>query len=120
MTINTTQSNIAVLTGSTTVTINEGATELNLSQDINYPSGFGEDNCAVISIGLKNTTYSDKGVSFGTLSEYDSLAHLSSGIGKSVNLKSGALTLRAYFNFNASHSAQTLTFEYKIVLIKIS
>ena len=48
--INTTQSNIAILTGSTVVNASSSKTVT-----INYPSGYTESNCIPVAFALKST-----------------------------------------------------------------
>lgn len=108
VTINTTQSNIAVLSGSFDV---EATTYGKTT--INYPSGFTVDNCVLISLGIY--AYTKNGYNYyGQMSEFTSDIGYSS-LNRKINLDSTGIILQAE---NKATSSKTIT--YKIVLMKIS
>lgn len=100
--IATTQANIAILTGDITLESSGG------SATINYPSGFTKDNCIIIACGI---TYNSAGYrAFGTVQ-----ASVSTG----ARLSSSSITVCCY-PVQASTGSPTGTFNYKLVLMKIS
>ena len=122
VTMTTTQSNISVLTGQLTYGCNAGGTYLSGSKTISYPSGYNKSNCIVLSIGTyqQNASY---GYSFGTLASSDySVAWLMTSIGKSVTLNDSSIKLDLFYGGSDStwSEAQSITVNYKIVLMKIS
>ena len=114
------QGDFAVISGSSVCQISEGATYLSFTEDINYPTGFTVDNTVIISIGIKNAGQQLFSYSFGTLSDTSSTGYVSSSFGKSVILNSDNIQLKCYYNFGASHTATNITYNYKIVLMKVS
>ena len=116
--ITTTQANIAVLTGTITGTANNSSSEQG-NININYPTGFNSNNCVVIAIGLSrkddNTPFN-----YGVLSASDSaIARVAGAIGRTVQLGADNMTLRTYFYFGSPQN-ESVTYNYKIVLMKIS
>lgn len=108
------------LIGNFDVTVNQGDTEMYAQHHISYPTGFNKNNCVVIACGIYNTTYTNKGLSFGTLSsEGFSASPVKDAYGKSVQLLDEDINLSIYMNYNASHQLQTYPFAYKITLMKI-
>lgn len=116
ITINTTQSNIAVITGNMDLDANsssmaaEGYCTFTQVDNINYPNGFSKDNCVVISYARKGV----KGFGYGW-NNYPNSADLFTGslpitirLDDKISISAG----------NLSVNAQTIT--YKIVLMKIS
>lgn len=125
VTITTKQANIAVLTGSATA---EGSTTeiINYATaDINYPSGFNRNNCIVLAFAL-TTSNSNVGDNYNGFlarlnidnnfyligSSIDSVRYSQS---RSINLTDSAISIRI---MNVTNSSKT--FNYKIVLMKIS
>lgn len=98
--INTTQSNIAVLTGNVTLTNGTGST------NVNYPSGFTKSNCILISSGC----------------QYNSAGWWLFGNGQGI--LSGARMTDSTVTFNVSTVENGVgpsgTYPFKIVLMKIS
>lgn len=108
------------LIGNFDVTVNQGDTEMYAQHHISYPTGFNKNNCVVIACGIYNTTYTNKGLSFGTLSsEGFSASPVKDAYGKSVQLLDEDINLSIYMNYNASHQLQTYPFAYKITLMKL-
>lgn len=100
--ISTTQANITVLTGKITLESSGG------SANVNYPTGFTKDNCIVVACGI---TYNSAGYrAFGTVQ-----ASVSTG----ARLNSSSITVCCY-PVQASTGSPTGTFNYKLVLMKIS
>lgn len=108
VTINTTQANIAILTGTVTIAASSGEVGVTL----NYPDGFTKDNCVVISFG----SYYDvnKGYAFGFHSN-SSAGMLRGTNDRDVFLNSSGIQI--WYN-NVSTSAIKLN--YKIILMKVS
>lgn len=68
VTINTTQDNIAVITGSMTLEANSQSnlgsnSEQQTNLKINFPTGFNKDNCVCLAFGMKS--YAEKNYSYG-------------------------------------------------------
>lgn len=98
----TTNDKFKVLTGSITLTNTGGST------NVDYPSGFTKDNCIVIACGI---TYNSAGYrAFGTVQ-----AAVSTG----ARLNSSSITVGC-FPIQSATSSPTGTFDYKLVLMKIS
>jgi len=107
ITINTTQSNIAVLTGTGTI----GADTTGTLATLNYPTGFTKDNCIVISCGLKINGGS-RGFAFG----YDSDEVF--GMALCTSDKSIELSDNIRLSYkNKATSSKVIA--YKIVLMKV-
>lgn len=93
---------IAVLTGDITLETSGGST------NVNYPTGFTKDNCIVVACGI---TYNSQGYrAFGTVQ-----ASVSTG----ARLNSSSITVCCY-PLQASTGGPTGTYNYKLVLMKIS
>lgn len=107
ITINTTQSNIAVLTGSTVVNASSSKTVT-----INYPSGYTESNCIPIAFALKSTA---KGYNYFGAYKYSSDL-MFNAFTRRLNLESSNISVY----IENPTSDQDLTINYKIVLMKIS
>lgn len=72
VTINTTQSNIAVLTGTVNLSAGEGPENASFNTfDLNFPTGFTKDNCVCLSIGIKISPYDDTGYSYEAIDHND-------------------------------------------------
>lgn len=106
VTIQTEQSNIAVLTGSITIEASGS-----LTKDISYPSGFNMDNSIVISGALMGN--SGKGYNYyGTYT--NSGDGLNSAYTRRINLAPENVVL-----YVKNPNSSSLTVNYKIVLMKI-
>ena len=118
VTINTTQSNIAVLTGSLTVTksSNPGNSYNQTVKNINYPSGFNKDNSVVIAFGSTIDTKT-KGYSYDASVNiaFTSAAVNTGNIPREVQLNNANIRLFFY-----SLSTNDLIINYKIILLKVS
>lgn len=116
MNIVTTQANISVLTGTITTTAATGTDTVINTKKIDFPSGFTKDNSVVISIGLYMGTTT--GYAFETIDPKDPRTWLRSGIGHMVT-----------YNVNSDNKinliletpfTESYTYNYKIVLLKVS
>ena len=120
----TTKEDFAILTGTLNMITEQGSEYSRGSVDISYPSGFNKDNCVVISIGLNRNTNTASKYAFGTEStEGYSAVKVRGTMGRSVALRSDKMTLYGYFAFGGdltASSASTETYNYVIVLMKIS
>lgn len=115
-----TNDNFAVIMGSITATTEEGAEDFTAHTNVNYPAGFSKDNCIVLAIGTNYDNNDSYTYSFGTLASADSpTALVRAAIGKSATLREDNIQLSIYFNYNASASASTHIYPYKLVLMKI-
>lgn len=118
VTINTTQSNIAVLTGSVSVTKSDdpGTTHKQTLKTINYPSGYNKDNCVVIAFGTTVDT-TTKGYSYegGENSAVVSAAFVTGNYPRTIQLNNTNIRM-ALYNIGSS----TNTIYYKVVLLKVS
>lgn len=117
VTINTTQANVAVLTGNLTATksANPGESFKQTQKTINYPSGYTKDNSVCIMFAT-STDVSSRGYSCeGSENVAAVSAGLYSGnIPRRINLGSSNITIALY-----NTSSSDLTIYYKIVLMKI-
>lgn len=113
ITINTIQSNISILTG--TITMPEtNSNTLQGSVDINYPSGFTNTNCVVISVMSHNTIHTDW---WGTPRYHAHSSSVTTGNGDTcVILKPNNITVHSY-KANNEEARKDVTF--KIVLMKV-
>lgn len=122
VTITTRQDNIAVLTGTITA---DGSSNY-ATKSINYPAGFSNSNCVVLSVMLElqnNVTI------WGYGTTYTSSSIMGGAISKMVSLRDGDILLgirRIHMlkdeNNNITEIMDTLnneTHSYKIVLMKI-
>lgn len=99
ITITTTQANIAVLTG--TITLSEGSGSI----DVTYPSGYTKDNCIAIAMGMD--------IFNNTISFYSaSSSHIFE-----VRLKSTNISVRCT---SLDGVGTSTTKNYKVVLMKVS
>lgn len=106
VTINTTPSNISVLTGNKTITAESTA---NIS--INYPSGFSKENCIPIACGIR--VVGNQGYEF--VGEYrDAMSIYWNGYTKYLNLLSDNINLHI-----SNPQTNSVIYYYKIVLMKI-
>lgn len=98
--------NFAVITGTLTVNAKSGA-----NKSINYPSGFNEENCVSIVCGIKTGT-----MGFNYVGKYDDAMDLYwNGYKRTLTLGGQNITLR----IDNPDTNNTVTFSYKIVLMKI-
>lgn len=116
VTINTTQENIAVLTGS--VKLAAASSSDNAKQTtwtLNFPSGFNKDNSICVAFGIKTNTKS--GFAYG-LSESVSTRMFLGTYFKSVQVGYSSDTSKIFCEaYNPATSERTI--DYKIVLMKI-
>lgn len=100
MTINADLSNVAILTGTITVTNGEGKT------NVNYPTGYNNSNCVVIAAGVSNGTTTSGIYIFGTASKRTT----------------GAMLYQNYIKLSTAsldNVGPTGSLNYKIMLMKI-
>lgn len=125
ITINTSQNNIALISGTIKLKANtsEKATEnmcTYTDKAINYPSGFSVNNCVVISYGRQNN--SNYGYAYGWDNYLNSMDHLIGILPMKINLYGSSTT--EYSNKIRLQMGNLTTKEveisYKIVLMKIS
>lgn len=119
--INTTQSNIAVLTGRLNIVMEQGQKQISDGQvEINFPTGFNKDNTIIISIGVKNINNNFWG--YGSITEYAG-SYNASLIEKGVTFRANDMLLHLQcdgLNLGGNATAtRTDTYEYKIVLMKV-
>lgn len=107
ITITTTQNNIFVLSGTLYVEKTSGA-----NATINYPSGFNANNCVALSCGIK---YSVKGFNYVGVYQ-DSMDMLLNAFKRTLTLTPDNIILR----IDNPATDKGYTFNYKIVLLKIS
>lgn len=123
--INTTQNNIAIITG--TLKLKANTSELAIENrctytdiKINYPNGFAADNCVVISYGRQNN--SNFGYAYGWDNYIDSMDSLLGIVPMRINLYGDSTT--EYANKIRLQIGNLTTNEvsvpYKIVLMKIN
>lgn len=116
--INTIQNNIAILTGSLTVTKSSdpGNSYNQTVKNINYPSGFNKDNSVVIAFGSTRNTET-KGYSYDASVNiaFTSPALNTGNIPREVQLNNANIKLCFY-----SLSSDDLIINYKIILLKVS
>ncbi len=117
ITINTTQNNIAVITGK----INLAATEPNsevitqTTWTIDFPAGFNKDNCVCLSFGGR--MHDNRGFCYGTGNE-DVIGLAIGDIPKSIVLGHASDTSKIWMQaYNIANSEQV--YEYRIVLMKL-
>jgi hypothetical protein len=107
VTINTTQSNIAVFSGSTTI---EASANGKITKD--YPTGFNSENCVAIACGIR--VVEKKGYEYaGNFATSADL--LDNAYKRRVNLNSSNIVLSI-----ENALTESKTFYYKLVLMKIS
>lgn len=99
----------ATITG--TVSIEAGSS---VSVNIEYPTGFTNDNTVVLSIGSRRSGI-DKNYTYGYYGKTSSAAMINGGIERTVTTDEDNLVFLAV---NPS-TGSTLDFDYKIVLMKI-
>ena len=99
VTITTTQANIAILTG--TISLSNGSGNV----EVNYPSGYTKDNCVVIAVGMDIFT--------NTISYYSaSTSHIFE-----VRLKGSKISVECE---SLDGVGSSTTKNYKVVLMKVS
>lgn len=112
VTINTTQANIAVLTG--TIQMPEaGSSILNGETSVSYPSGFNKDNCCVLSIMSHNSVTTI----WSTPTMPDSLSIILGNGNLMASLEGSEIKVRAE-KMASTQNRSDITF--KLVLMKIS
>lgn len=117
--INTTQSNIAVLTGSVSVkkSNDPGNTFEQTQKTLNYPDGFTKDNSVIISYGASRDP-ANKGYSFfngSAIVGSNSYGWSTGQFPNDFSLRPNDILMNFYSGFN-----QDVTVYYKLVLMKIS
>ena len=110
--------NIVVIKGIKNITIEENQS-LDYTFEVNYPEGFSKDSI-VLAFGTKRLDES-KGYSYGTRgTEKVPGAFVSTAFGKSVTLLSDRMIADFYYSYDgASHSKESYSIEYEIVLMKV-
>lgn len=99
--INTTQSNIKVLSGSVNLTNGSGMA------DLEYPSGYNSSNCVPISIGCTRSSSSN----------YYEFGHVASSFILGAYLNPTKIQVKS---FSPNNVGPTGNIPYKLVLMKIS
>ncbi len=118
VTINTTQANIAIISGNATLNANTNDNALEnrctmTDVSLKYPAGFSMNNCVVISVGIN---YSSKGYyDFGWTNYLNTLQFARGLLPYEVALKDTGINL-SIGNLMTSEN----TVNYKIILMKIS
>lgn len=120
VTITTTQANIAVLTGSMT-----GTGSKSLKKDINFPTGFNNNNCVILSAMLQNSSTQNGTWGIGTTN--DAASFVRGTINNCVYINNSGIHIDTKNILLSEDSypyipdiASTVTFNYKIVLMKVS
>lgn len=121
--ITTKQANIAVLTGTIDIKWNKGYEQVLFGQKtLSYPSGFNVNNTAVISIGTENSTHTNQ-MGFGSITN-EAVSINAGTIETAVTLQANQMILFARSDAldigGTTTSNRTETYNYKIVLMKIS
>lgn len=98
----------AIITGSFTFT--NGQSDFT----IDYPDGFNSNNCVVISVMANRQQGYTEGY-FPT-----SVGNIMGALGKAIQLKSDEIRLTFCNPQEGSHSSGTTSYDYKLVLLKIS
>lgn len=107
--INTTQSNISMLTGSLTINASTSA-----NKTIVFPAGYNKDNCVITSVGIVNSSNVAKGYNYvGTYN--DSSDSLNNAYYRRINLIDEGIKLSV-----TNPNTNAITVSYKILLMKIS
>lgn len=120
VTITTTQANIAVITGSMT-----GTGSKSLKKDIAFPSGYNNTNCVVLSAMFQRANSQNGTWGIGTTN--DSASYIRGTIANSVYMNTSGVHIDCK-NILLSEDSypyipdidSTITFNYKIVLMKVS
>lgn len=120
----TTQANIAVLTGSLDATTQQQ--DKSYRKTINYPQGFNYNNCIVIAHAIDNE---DEHIRWGTGATFDSISYINGAMPCYVSLVESGIDIRIkniIVSDNETNPDDVLvfpltgTYNYKIVLLKIS
>lgn len=115
VTINTTQANIATLTGTINLTAASSVENPSFNTlKINFPSGFNSSNCVPIAWGIYQGTGSK--YSFGCTTSTDSRTWLRNGLPSMLTFDfqgDGKITFTVEFP-----QTEAKTYNYKIVLMK--
>lgn len=123
MTINVTQANIAVITGTMEITMIKDAEQVfNGTKYIDYPTGYTADNSVIIAIGAKASGENNQ-YGYGSITETET-ALIRGIIEKGITLTNSSILLYCrYDGLNLGGSAsETIrqTISFKIILMKIS
>lgn len=109
-------SKFSIISGSMTLeanTISEQDKWTQTQKEINYPTGFTENNCVVVSFGLETVT--GKKLSYGySVGVPNTLILLSGAYPRTVNLQSDKIVLKV-----GNFATDSKVVNYKIVLMKI-
>ncbi len=119
VTINTSQNNIFVLTGSFVIDGSSTGTYKSSSKDIDFPTGLNKNNCILIAAGRNVQNLESCGYGYG-ITDLESNKSIGMLIGAEpfcVLLGTNENKIRIY-GFNSNTAKKTLY--YKIVLMKIS
>lgn len=119
-----TKDDFAIITGEMYLEANADTGEVKGEQTVDFPEGFNIDNCVVLSFGVRNSTRSGGGYSFGT----DTMTNSSKAItrasmGKNVFFNTAANCMKLIIQADEVYTISetvTDTCNYKIVLMKIS
>lgn len=114
------KSDFAVLTGSVT-----GTGSASLQKDISYPTGFNNTNCVVISTMLHNRSNANGTWGYGSVFDSSSYVRGSLPCSVSINDTNIKLDIKNILIQNGQYPtisdfSSSVTFDYKIVLMKIS
>lgn len=112
VTINTDLANIAVLTGTISLSVSSG--RLSGSKSINYPSGYNKDNCVVIACGISGNQNGNTEYAYGNSGD-NSSSYVTGGMPRMVKLRDEDINLQIYLEVDAAANTRN----YKIVLMKI-
>lgn len=120
MNIVTTQANIAVLTGSMT-----GTGSQSLTKDIAFPTGYNNTNSVVLSAMFQNSNTANGTWGTGTTNDSASYVRGSLAGGVYINNSGVHIDLKNILLLDGEYPtiptfASTVTFNYKIVLLKVS
>lgn len=114
VTITTKLANIAILTGTITMSVSSGQSLTNGQKNINYPAGFNKNNCIPIAVGIGGNTNGNTDYCFEFLDNMSD-AFVLGAFGRTVKLRDDYIDLRIHIQMEAT----TSTRNYKIVLMKI-
>lgn len=115
ITINTKQSNIAILTGNIT-TPAAGNNALNATAKLAYPSGFNKNNCVIISLMSRNTAIAERG--YCTVGATGTSGEMQKGnYGLQAQLTDSEISVQVY-KINANEASKSISI--RVVLMRIS
>ena len=124
VTITTTQTNIAVITGTMNLNANsQGNTQLNpmktekTSIEIDYPTGFNKNNCAILNVEFKR--YTGKNYNVGWDNYIDSSDSIRGTLPYSLSLGTTDTSTKMTLSVGNMSTNQGTCY-YRIILLKIS